>query len=138
MNWLSDIVTLAVKIAGKLVPSAMKLEIAGRTVTALQLETATGSLAGFFSAMSAAIKTNSFEAESEVAVEEAVAIAADLGWGEPITSVVAALLPSLFGELNRIGSEALIPVAGGVGGFVTKQWAEDPRHQLNPDETFKY
>lgn len=26
----------------------------------------------------------------------------------------------------------------GRGGFVTQAWAADPRHQLNPDGSFKY
>lgn len=136
MNVLSDIITLAVKIAGRLVPSTTKLALAGTTVTAGQFEAAAGSLATFFSSLSTAIKAKSFA--SEIAIEEAVVIASDLGLGEPITGIVSTLLPYVFGELNRIGSEPLIPVAGGAGGFVTKQWAEDPRHQLNPDESFKY
>jgi len=31
---------------------------------------------------------------------------------------------------------SLIP--DGQGGIVTKAWAEDPRHALNPDGTFKF
>lgn len=129
---------MAVKIAGKLVPPATKLTLAGTTVTALQLETVSGSLAAFFSSMSIAIKAKSYATEAEIAIEEAVVIAADLGLGEPITGVVSGLLPYVFSELNKIGSEPLIPVAGGAGGFVTKPWADDPRHQLNPDGSFKY
>jgi hypothetical protein len=138
MNWLADIVTAAVKIVSKFVPATTKVAVAGTSVTALQLETATGSLASFFSAMSASIKGKSFAVEAEVAIEEAVAIAADLGLGEPITGIVSTLLLSVFSELNKIGAEPLIPVAGGAGGFVTKQWADDPRHQLSPDGSFKY
>ncbi len=138
MNVLSGIITWAVGIAGKLVSPSTKLSLAGTTVTALQLETASGSFAAFFSAMSAAIKAKSFASEAEIAIEEALMIAADLGLGEPITGVVSALLPYVFGELNKIGSEPLIPVAGGMGGFVSKPWADDPRHQLNPDGSFKY
>lgn len=29
-------------------------------------------------------------------------------------------------------------VPDGQGGWVTKEWASDKRHQLNPDGTFKY
>jgi hypothetical protein len=137
MNWLSDFIALAVKIAGKLVPSTTKIALGGTAVTALQLETATGSLATFFSTMSTAIKAKSLESGGEVAIEEAVTIAADLGLGEPITGIVAALLPDLFGALNQLGSEPLIPVAGGADGFVTKLWADDPRHQLNRDGSFR-
>jgi hypothetical protein len=138
MNVFSDIVALAVKVAGRFVPAATKLTVAGTTVTALQLETATGSFAAFFSAMSAAIKSRSFTAETEIAIEEAVTIAADLGLGEPITGIVSTLLPYVFGELSKIAAEPLIPVAGGAGGFVTQEWADDRRHQLNPDGSFKY
>jgi hypothetical protein len=138
MNWFSDIIVLAAEIAGKLVPSTSKIALGDTTVTALQLETATRSLATFFATMSMAVKARSFEDGAEMAIEEAVTIAADLGLGEPITGIVSALLPDLFGALNQIGSEPLIPIAGGAGGLVTKLWADDPRHQLNPDQSFKY
>jgi hypothetical protein len=29
-------------------------------------------------------------------------------------------------------------IGDGRGGFVTKAWADDPRHALNPDGTFKF
>ena len=29
-------------------------------------------------------------------------------------------------------------VPDGAGGFVTKEWADDPRHALNRDGTFKF
>lgn len=29
-------------------------------------------------------------------------------------------------------------IADGSGGFVSRAWADDPRHQLNPDGSFKY
>ncbi|WP_020177043.1 hypothetical protein [Methyloferula stellata] len=138
MNLLSDIITLVVEVAGRLVPPTTKLTLAGTTVTAGQFEAASGSLAAFFAKLSTAIKAKSYASEAEIAIEEAVVIAADLGLGEPITGIVSTLLPYVFGELNKIGSQPLIPVAGGAGGFVTKQWADDPRHQLNPDGSFKY
>jgi hypothetical protein len=29
-------------------------------------------------------------------------------------------------------------IPDGQGGFVSKAWAEDPRHQLNPDGSFRF
>ena len=29
-------------------------------------------------------------------------------------------------------------IADGRGGFVSREWAADPRHQLNPDGSFKF
>jgi hypothetical protein len=37
---------------------------------------------------------------------------------------------------SGIASGNIIP--DGAGGFVTKAWADDPRHQLNPDGSFKF
>lgn len=138
MNALSDIVTWIIRIVGRLVPSTTKLTVAGTAVSVGQFEAASGSLATFFSSLSTAIKAKSYASEAEIAIEEAVTIAADLGFGEPITGIVSTLLPYVFGELNKIGAQPLIPVAGGAGGFVSTSWADDPRHQLNPDGSFKY
>jgi|GEM_PF-2597615 len=135
MTRLSELIALGLQIARKIVPSGRKVTLAGSVVTAPQLENATASLSVFFSAMSAAIKAKNFEAGAEVAIEEAVTIAADLGLGEPVTGIVSALLPTLFSALTQIGSQPLIDVNG---TWITQQWADDPRHQLNRDGTFKY
>jgi hypothetical protein len=38
----------------------------------------------------------------------------------------------------RSGVASGLIIGDGRGGFVTKAWANDPRHQLNPDGTFRY
>lgn len=40
-------------------------------------------------------------------------------------------------HLVKAGLAAGSLVPDGRGGIVTKAWAEDPRHALNPDGTFK-
>ena len=42
-----------------------------------------------------------------------------------------------YGTYLRAGVAAGYIVGDGQGGFVTKAWAEDPRHQLNADGSFK-
>ncbi len=136
MSWLSDLLAIAGGVAEKLAPAATtRISIAGATVTVGEIETATGSLTAFFSAMQAAVKTKNLEAGAELTIEELVAIAADLGLGEPFTGIAKSILPLLFGAFNQIAAEPLIP--DGRGGFVTKTWADDPREQLNPDGSFK-
>jgi hypothetical protein len=46
----------------------------------------------------------------------------------------------LFLGLNKLGAFGRLGpvVSDGFGGEVSKEWADNPRHQLNPDGTFKY
>jgi hypothetical protein len=113
------------------------MSIAGRIVTANQLETASGSLGTFFVAFYAAVKTKNFETGVEVTLEEAVTLAADLGLGEPFTSIAERILPLVFGEFNQIAAEPLIAVDGERGGLVTQAWIDDPRHKLDAEGNFQ-
>jgi hypothetical protein len=42
-----------------------------------------------------------------------------------------------YGSYLRAGIANGTIVSDGQGGFVTTAWAADPRHQLNPDGSFK-
>ena len=42
-----------------------------------------------------------------------------------------------YGMHLRAGIAAGTIIPDGQGGFVSTAWAKDPRHQLNPDGTFK-
>ena len=66
-----------------------------------------------------------------------------LGLASSFYPPLAAFTPSISGGVGtiltdlstKIKSGDLIP--DGRGGYVSKEWAADPRHQLNPDGTFK-
>ncbi len=127
---------MAISITQKTVPTAAKVMIAGTSVTAGEIETATGSLATFFTVFGQAIKTKNIEAGVEISVEEAVTLAADLGFGEPFTGIAKAILPLVFGEFNTIAAEPLIAIDDGRGGYVTSDWMHDARHQIDSDGNF--
>ncbi len=58
----------------------------------------------------------------------------------PIAALALPILESAIRDYMtklRAGVTAGTVVHDGSGGFVTKAWADDPRHQLNPDGTFK-
>jgi hypothetical protein len=52
------------------------------------------------------------------------------------TPILTAIIKD-YGMQLRTGLNAGTIVSDGMGGFVTKTWANDPRHQLNQDGTFK-
>ncbi len=137
MSWLSDLIDTSLALAQKFVPANAKVEIAGTTVTADELMSATGSLGTFFSAFAAAVKAKSIETGAELSIEEIVSLAAALGFGEPFTGIAKMVLPLVFGAFNALAATPLVAVDGGWGGFVTEAWAKDPREQLNPDGSFK-
>ncbi len=91
---------------------------------------------GFIGSFSAALKAKNYEASTELSIDEALSIAGDLG--VPYASLASALLPLVWPLINNeiAGFAHLLP--DGRGGFVSKAWAEDPRHALNPDGSFKY
>lgn len=49
--------------------------------------------------------------------------------------ILGFIAPILVELLLKTGAN-LVP--DGKGGFITKEWADNPRHQLNPDGTFKF
>ncbi len=58
----------------------------------------------------------------------------------PIAALALPILEAMIRDYMariRAGVAAGVIVPDGRGGFVTKAWADDPRHQLNPDGTFK-
>lgn len=135
MSWLGDALNIISGVAQKLAPSTkVTISIAGTTMTVGDIETATGSLGSFFTAMEAAIKAKNIETGTELTIEEAVTIASDLGLGQPWTGIASKLLPIAFADLNSfISSQGpLIPINGGAGGFVTEAWAKNPRMQIDP------
>ena len=52
------------------------------------------------------------------------------------TPILTAIIKD-YGVKLRVGLADGTVVSDGQGGFVTKAWADDPRHALNPDGTFK-
>jgi hypothetical protein len=137
MNSVSEFISVACAAIKKTVPLVPKISSGGRTITAVQLQTALGLFGSFFAQMQKAMQAKDFGSDVEIAVEDAVKIAADLGLGEPMTGIVSALLPYAFDELNKVAAMPLIAVDGGLGGFVTEDWVADPRHGLRPDGSFK-
>jgi hypothetical protein len=137
MSLLSDLISVVSTALEKTIPLLPKISIGGTTITVAQLETASGLFGSFFTEMRKAVQAKSFGQDAEIVIEDAVKIAADLGFGEPVTGIISALLPSIFDELNKCAAMPLIAVEGGRGGFVTKDWAADPRHALRPDGSFK-
>jgi hypothetical protein len=137
MSLLPDLILVALNTIKKTVPALAKLSAGKKAISASQLETAGGLFGGFFTEMQRAIQAKNFGADAEIALEDAVKIAAGLGFGEPVTGIISALLPYAFDELNKFAGMPLTAVDGGLGGFVTNDWANDPRHALRPDGSFK-
>lgn len=92
--------------------------------------------AATLAAMAAALLTGlaSGKYDPEVALTEHAL--ADLGIVFPAFAAVEKGL-EFFLALNRMTAGRGPVVADGKGGYVTKSWVDDPRHQLNPDGTFK-
>jgi len=138
MNALSRVISAVLTAVKKKTVSFLpEVSIGGKTISTAQLETASGLFGDFFTEMQKAIQTQSFGADAEIALEDAIKIAAGLGFGEPVTGIISALLPYAFDELNKCAAMPLVAVDGGHGGFVTRDWADDPRHALRPDGSFK-
>ncbi len=54
-----------------------------------------------------------------------------------VQPVIASVIRHWFASLRSgLVTGEILP--DGQGGFVSKAWADDPRHQLNPDGTFKF
>lgn len=70
---------------------------------------------------------------SQLAVPAAAAEGAAIvvGGAEKAFPILGAIMGAMF---KNIG---LVPVAGGAGGYVSPEWASDPREQVNPDGSFK-
>ena len=115
--------------------STVLAQIEGLTVTAGGLEAGLGTVNGFISAFQAALKAKNYLTLSELTIEEAAAIAGDLG--VPYAGLAAALLPFVFALINKGVTDIPNLVPDGRGGYVTKEWAANPRMQLNPDGSFK-
>jgi hypothetical protein len=78
-------------------------------------------------------------------IDEAVTIITDLitvgSLLNPQLAIAAPLITDVirYGATNlKAGIAAGAIVPDGQGGFVSKTWADDPRHQLNPDGSFKF
>ncbi len=77
-------------------------------------------------------------------IDEAVTIITDLiEAGSLVNPALAAASPIIiglikYGSMNlKAGIAAGEIISDGRGGFVTKTWANNPRHQLNQDGSFK-
>lgn len=98
-------------VAGVLAGEAMKLlqelaskstvlaEVGGASVTAGGVEASLGTVVGFYAAFMAAVKAKNYAAEVELGLEEALALAGDLG--VPYAGLGATLLPFLFAGINN-------------------------------------
>ena len=58
----------------------------------------------------------------------------------PLAMAVPILTAAIkhYGAYLRAGLADGSIISDGRGGYVSKAWADDPRHALNPDGTFKY
>jgi hypothetical protein len=74
--------------------SSQKVNIGPAVFTAGQLEQATGTLGAFLTNFSAAVKARNYDEATELAIDEALIIAADLG--VPYVGIAAKILPFLY------------------------------------------
>lgn len=95
------------ELLGK-VPASTVATIGTQPVTWSDLESSTTSIAGYFQAISAAIKAKNLAVGAELSIEEALTIAADLGIGEPFTGILKTVMPLLFDIINNPGELAAL------------------------------
>lgn len=107
----------------------------GKPLAASSVESGLGTLHGFIGSLVAAIKSKNYEETAELSIDEALSIAGDLGL--PYAGLAASLLPLIWPLINKEIASFGQLVSDGRGGFVSKSWVENPRHQLNPDGSFK-
>lgn len=75
------------------------IQVGSFTFTAAQLEAATGSLGSFLDAFQAALKAKNYDAATEIAVDEALIIAGDIG--VPYAGLAAKVLPFLYAQGSK-------------------------------------
>jgi hypothetical protein len=68
------------------------------TVSASTAANIVGSLGLSFGQLGAAIKAKNWSEAAEVTIDDILVFAADLGFGQPFTGIVAKLLPALFAQ----------------------------------------
>lgn len=97
---LGALVDEAIKLLQPLASkSTVLVKVGSASVTAGGVEASLGTVLGFYSAFSAAVKAKNYGAEVELGLDEALAVAGDLG--VPYAGLGATLLPFLFAAINH-------------------------------------
>ena len=92
--------------------------------------------AATLSAMAAALLQGLAAGKYDRQVAFAERMLSELGLIFPPAAMVEKGL-EVFLFINKMTAGRGPIVADGQGGYVTQSWVDDPRHQLNPDGTFK-
>lgn len=100
INALGILVDEAIRLLQPLASKNTVLaKVGNMSVTAGGVESSLGTILGFYSAFSDAVKAKNYASEVELGLDEALAIAGDLG--VPYAGLGAALLPFLFAAINN-------------------------------------
>jgi hypothetical protein len=104
-----------------------------RTITVGEVQAHAATLAAMAAALLTGLASGKYDKQ--------VAFSEDMLSGLGLVFPPAAMVEKgieVFLFLNRMTAGRGPVVPDGRGGYITQSWADDPRHALNPDGTFKF
>jgi hypothetical protein len=104
-----------------------------RPITVGEVESHAASLAAMASALLTGLASGKYDREAAFGEH----ILSGLGLVFPPAAMVEKGI-EVFLVINKMTAGRGPVVPDGRGGFIYQSWADDPRHQLNPDGSFKF